>query len=140
MRDAEPARAFARLLILCAVLTGVFVMHGLPAQACTAGTGMPATAMTAMAGQGEETVAAVLGHKDQAAAQHADPAHGAPCVFTPAPRGIDILTALSLLAAAAVALVSPVFPKPGGDRWPRSRRPPPGTGAELLTTLCVSRR
>lgn len=136
MRDAVRARAFARLLILCAVLTGVFVMHGLPAQACAAGTGMPAAVMT-VAGHGEQP--AVVAHEDQTVARHTVPAQGEPCVFTPGPRGVDILTALVLLAAT-LALAPPVRPSSGGDRWARSHRAPPGAGTELLTTLCVSRR
>jgi hypothetical protein len=136
MRDGRPARAGARLLIVCAVLTGLFLMHGLPAQACTASSDMPATAMTTVEPPGHSDQASpVLAQSEQVAAPHV--VHGATCVFTPAPRGSDVFEALSLLAVA-VALMSLVGPGLGA-RFPRTHRAPPRTGSQLLTTLCVSR-
>ena len=139
MLGTASARAIARLLTVCAVLTGLFLMHGLPAQGCAAGIGMPATAMPAAAttGHSEHPAPAALAHDDQAVAAPAAAEHGIPCVFTPAPRGLGGLSAL--LLAATVALVSFARPTFGGDRYSRSRRAPPRTGSELLTTLCVSR-
>ncbi|MFD2420137.1 DUF6153 family protein [Amycolatopsis pigmentata] len=136
MRDRRQARAGARLLIVCAVLTGLFLMHGLSAQACTASTDMPATTMTtgATAAHGDQA-SRVLAQSEQAAAPHA--VHGATCLFTPAPRGSDVFEALSLLALA-VALMSLAGWDLGG-RYPRTHRAPPRTGSRLLTTLCVSR-
>ena len=121
--------AIARLATVCAVLVGLFLMHGLPAQACPAGAAMPVTAMNA---------ASHTEHPRAHDAPAASAEHGSSCVFTPAPRGIDSLLALLLLAATA-ALLERLRPAFGGGRHPGSRRAPPRAGAELLTALCVSR-
>jgi hypothetical protein len=139
MRGTAPARAIARLLTLGAVLAGLFAMHGLAAQACPGGTGMSAPVMTAPATAHPGGITPMRGPK-AAALPSADadmPGHGTVCVFTPAPRGISALLAL-LLLAATVPLVSPAWPVVG-VRSPISHRAPPHGGAELLTTLCVSR-
>lgn len=128
MRGTASAGAMARLLTVCAVLIGLFLMHGLPAQACPAGTAMSAVTT----GHAEHPVLGLGAHGDQAA-------HGTPCVFTPAPRGIDAMLTLLLLLASAVVLVSPPRPALVGDRHPRRHRAPPRTGEQLLTRLCVSR-
>lgn len=133
MRDGRSPRAGARLLIVCAVLLGLFLMHGLPAQACAASTDMPTTATVATTSQAEQ--AASLSHGEQAAAPHA--VHGATCIFTPAPRGSDFVTVLSLVAVA-IALMSLAGSGLGG-RYPGAHRAPPRTGPQLLTALCVSR-
>ena len=138
MRGTASAGAMARLLTVCAVLPGLFLMHGLPAQACPAGTAMPAAAMSAT-GHAEHPALAVHARSGQAIAVPAPAVHGTPCVFTPASRGIDVLMALLLLLAAAVASVLPPRVALGGIRCPRSHRAPPRAGAQLLTTLCVSR-
>ncbi|WAL69683.1 DUF6153 family protein [Amycolatopsis cynarae] len=138
------AGAIARLLIACAVLAGLFAMHGLPAQGCAAGSGVHATAMSMTTTErGAEAVAPAVSQGDRTAAhpgtQGDRTAGGVACVFTPASRGIDALLVF-LLLAATVALAWPA-PLPGfaGRGHPRSHRAPPRTGARLLTTLCVSR-
>jgi hypothetical protein len=142
MRGTVSAGAIVRLLTVCALVTGLFLMHGLPAQACAGGSGMATTAMTGMATSGPGGQAIILSgapvHGDHAAARPAVPGHGTPCVFTPAPRGLDALLALLLLAATA-ALAASARPARGTRSAPRSRRAPPRAGPELLATLCVSR-
>lgn len=142
MRGTASARVFARLLTLCAVLAGLFFMHGLPAQACAGGTGgMPATVTTASPPVSHlDSIALAAGpvHRDMVASLGAVVEHGTPCDFAPAPRGIDVLLLL-LLLAATVALASPRLPGGGGRRNPISHRAPPRTAGELLTALCVSR-
>lgn len=140
MRGRASARATARLLTVCSVLTGLFLMHGLPEQSCSGGAGMPAvmTAASMIGHGGQPALTAAPEHGDRAVVLPAGPGHGTVCVFTPAPRGIDTLLAL-LLLAAIVALAWPVRPALGGHRYPRRRRAPPRAGAGLLTALCVSR-
>ncbi|WP_186382941.1 DUF6153 family protein, partial [Amycolatopsis rhizosphaerae] len=129
----------------CAVLVGLFAMHGLPAQGCAAGSGAHATtmSMTMTERVAEAVVPGEVSQGDRTAAhpgtQDDRTAGGAACVFTPASRGIDALLVLLLLAATvALAWLAPL---PGfvGRGNPRSHRAPPRTGAQLLTTLCVSR-
>jgi len=141
MRGTVSAGAIARLLTVCALVGGLFLMHGLPAQACAGGSGMATTAMTGMATGGPGGQAILSGapvHGDHAAARPAGPGHGAPCVFTPAPRGLDALLALLLLATTA-ALAASARPARGAGPASRGRRAPPRAGPELLATLCVSR-
>ncbi|MGH4007493.1 MAG: hypothetical protein ACRDTH_04885 [Pseudonocardiaceae bacterium] len=145
MSGTPSARAIARLLMVGAVLAGVFLMHDLPAQACPGGTGMPASSMTATpaltAHSGEPTQVAAAAHGEMA---HALPAahatttgHGSVCVSTPPPRSHDGLLTL-LLAAGALASPARLL-HVDSQRGRASRRAPPPTESELLTTLCVSR-
>ncbi|MBB5890270.1 hypothetical protein [Kutzneria kofuensis] len=106
----------ARLLTVLAVLAGVFLMHGLPAQDCS-GVAMPT--MTAVAHPGMDMGSG----------------HGGVCVFTTPSRDQAPLLALVLLV---VAVLLTVLWRPllvGGP----SRRGPPLAGAQLLTMVCVSR-
>lgn len=105
-------RRTARLLTVCAVLVGVFAMHGLPAQACAGGTG------TAM---GVAT----------SAAHNAMSEHGTPCVATLTPRGFDV----SLVVLPLVETSMPPTRSP--ESWSRQDRGPPLS--DLLSKLCVSR-
>ena len=141
MRGTVSAGAIARLLAVCALVTGLFLMHGLPAQACAGGSGMATAAMAGMATGGPGGHAVPSGapvHGDHAVVWPAAPGHGTPCVFTPAPRGLDALLALLLLAATAAPAAS-ARPVRGARHTPRGRRAPPRAGPELLATLCVSR-
>jgi hypothetical protein len=116
-----PVTRSARLVTVFAVLAGIFLMHGLPAQSCAAGSGDMATM-------------AVADH-----ASHTEPAmspgHGSPCVFTMPSRDHAPVLALVLLTVAALvtALWRPRLV--GGP----SRRGPPLSGPQLLTLVCVSR-
>ena len=111
----------ARLLTLFAVVVGIFLMHGLPAQSCAAGSGDMSTIITV------DHVA----HLDPAMS----PGHGGVCVFTTPSRDHAPVLALVLLVAAALLTVlwRPLLV--GGP----GRRGPPVFGAELLTVVCVSR-
>lgn len=145
MGGTSSARAMARLLTVCAVLAGVFVMHALPAQTCAGGAGMTSGGVTAtvMPGHGSGPAVAVMVPGETAAAVSAGlpatPDFGTACVFISPPRGLDVLLALLLLAA----MVAPAFPTglPWVGRRSRAshRAPPPRGGSALLTSLCVSR-
>ena len=106
----------ARLLTALAVLAGVFLMHGLPAQDCG---GAAMSSMSAVAHTGADM----------------DSGHGGLCVFTTPSHDQGPLLALALLFVAVVLTVvwRPLLV--GGP----SRRGPPRSGAELLTVVCVSR-
>jgi hypothetical protein len=111
----------ARLLTLFALLAGIFLMHGLPAQSCAAGAGdMPAMVDV---GHGVQVEPAM------------SPGHGSPCVFTAPSRDQVPVLALVLLVVGVLLtmLWRPLLV--GGP----SRRGPPLAGARLLNLVCVSR-
>jgi hypothetical protein len=133
MRGTAVSGAVARLLAACAVLVGLFLMHGLPAQSCAAGSGMATTAHPL-----EAAPVPAMAHPPAAGtAMPGSAGHGTACVALPAPRGVDVLLAL-LLLAVATALLPAVRAVGDAARHPSGRRAPPG-GAALLTRLCVSR-
>jgi hypothetical protein len=149
--SALSARATARLVAVCAVLSGLFFMHGLPAQGCAGGVGMatpsmahPATVATAAGGPGmaASARAASVRHPlaPSAVAVGADAGEpGALCVSTPPPPGWAGLLAL-LLAVSVVGLESVLDSADGATRPSNLRlRAPPLAGFALLMTLCVSR-
>ncbi|EWM12543.1 hypothetical protein KUTG_02847 [Kutzneria sp. 744] len=105
----------ARLLTVFAVLAGVFLMHGLPAQDCSAA--MPAMGAVAHTGMDMGS------------------GHGGVCVFTTPSRDHLPILALVLLF---VAVLLTVLWRPLLVAGP-SRRGPPLFGARLLTVVCVSR-
>jgi hypothetical protein len=136
-------RGTARLLTLCAVLFGLFLMHGSPAGAADGCHG----AMSASAGvHGGHTAAAMPPaapvdsvHPGGQQAADSSGQHGQMCVSTPA-RDRAPLQAGGLLAVAAVLAVvflavRPLAPGRSGRRGP----PPPG-GRSLLLQVCIARR
>lgn len=140
-------RGLARLLALCAVLLGLFLMHGAPATAAegchgamstTAGMHEDPTA-AAMISQGSGAVqsAAVTAHP---AAQHTSGSAGmagTTCVSTPA-RDTTPLTAPGLLAV--VAVLAALFLAGHTLALGRRRRgPPPSGGRSLLLQMCIAR-
>ncbi|MFD9892898.1 hypothetical protein ACFWY9_26430 [Amycolatopsis sp. NPDC059027] len=124
---AGQGRVIARLLTLCALLTGVFLMHGLPAQACAGG---------AMA---EHGIGHAMPAPPMAGLPNAAPAseHGSVCVSTPPPRGWAALLLLLLLAVVLISVSPPLSATRRFARFLRHRAPP--RPPDLLTTLCVSR-
>ncbi len=139
------ARAIARLLSVCGVLAGVFLMHALPAQAC-AGGAMPGSAMTAAPGPMRHVghsaalgAPAGTGTLPSLTTRGLESGHGNVCVSTSPPRGVNGLIALLLLAAAGAFVVTTRLPDQGGRPRRARHRGPPRAGSALLTTLCVSR-
>ena len=115
----------ARLLTLFAVLVGIFLMHGLPAQSCAAGSGDMSTVITVDHAP----------HLGPAMGPAMGPGHGGVCVFTMPSRDHAPVLALVLLL---VAVLLTVLWRPllvGGP----GRRGPPVSGVQLLTVVCVSR-
>ncbi|MFF4569478.1 hypothetical protein [Streptomyces sp. NPDC001410] len=128
-----------RLLTLCAILLGLFLMHG-----------SPATAVDGCHGRTDPAVVMHDGHESAAAS--AEPAgtqpatlraaddmapHGTLCVATPAEQRIPLpvapLAALFALAALGTWAVHRAW-RPGGT----GRRGPPG-GRRLLLQVCIAR-
>jgi hypothetical protein len=136
------ARATARLIAVCAVLVGLFFMHGLPAQHCSGGVGGSAPMMThspTVAIAADDPGKAAGGMTASASRSLAESAAGAVCVSTPPPPGWAGLLAL-LLAIGAVGLAG-VLRSAQPATQPRNLRlrAPPLAGAALLMNLCVFR-
>ena len=150
----------ARLLMVCAVLAGLFLMHGAPASAAEGCHGAsPASmatpvsaAMTAPVPAGSEPGAraavvtsaghAAMAHPGDGQAVHAGaPAtrHGATCLSTPA-RGRTALpaNALAVLVVAALAAAGAAGRVAVRGRARRRGPPPPG-GRGLLLQVSVAR-
>ncbi|MQS15512.1 hypothetical protein F7Q99_25385 [Streptomyces kaniharaensis] len=135
----------ARLLAVCVVLLGLFLMHGLPsagAEGCHSGgmavaAAMPDTAISDVSDGGNQATAPA---DTQPAVHHGGDVRsaGALCLST---QGRDRIT----LPAAALVASIPVW----GGAWlpPRRvtalftgrRRGPPTGGRELLHQVCIAR-
>ncbi|MFJ1622139.1 hypothetical protein ACIODX_17510 [Streptomyces sp. NPDC088190] len=127
----------SRLLVLCAVLSGLFLMHGAPASAaegCHDATAMTAAAPGSMTTTAEHS--AVRGEHGPAFAAAAGSAmDGESCVFTHArDRVLPLLMALGLVLLAVRQLAG----HRTAVRGP-ARRGPPFAGRELLLRVCVAR-
>ncbi|MEV0494376.1 hypothetical protein [Streptomyces atratus] len=144
MSSGRPGeRGIARLVAVCAVLLGLFLMHGAPATAAEGCHGaMPSVTVPVQHGHAASTTtsAAPPTPAQSAPAAHAGDGsgtHGVQCVFTPAHERNPLPTG-GLYAAVAV----PAAWFPAGLRaatgWTRRRGPPAG-GRDLLIQVCVAR-
>ncbi|WP_405783234.1 hypothetical protein [Streptomyces sp. NBC_00859] len=142
---AARGRRTALLLAVCAVLLGLFLMHGAPAAA--AGGCHGAMSMDAVMPGGHDDSAMVPSAAIPAAA-HPGPAvrsttesgmRGAVCVSTPA-RDLTPLRSAGLMGVAAPAAPAarslPGRPARAGRTC---RRGPPISGRSLLLRVCVAR-
>ncbi|WP_405009696.1 hypothetical protein [Kitasatospora sp. NBC_01539] len=154
MNTATGERRPAGLLLsVCALLLGLFLMHGAPSSAAGChGTaaertaGEPAPAAMAHAGRLDHTEGGVAA---QAAADTADDVAARPgfvgmaggelCVSTPA-HGRSTPTPPTLLAVLGLDVLvgRAVLRAPAGRGFPR-RRGPPRAGRAVLTQVCISR-
>ncbi|MFF2409801.1 hypothetical protein [Streptomyces sp. NPDC058092] len=126
-----------RLLVLCAVLCGLFLMHGSPASAaegCHGGmavTSEPPMSMTAGAGHTAVPEEQGIPRTDSAVTGM----NGESCVSTHArDRLLPLLMALGLVILA-VWVLGRLRPAVRGP----ARRGPPFAGRELLLQVCVAR-
>lgn len=136
----------ARLSAVCAVLLGLFFMHGAPATAAEGCHGtMPAIAASQMTGGHDAAIMtpphAPAAH-DRGPAVQATAAPGMPgalCVSTPAHERIPLPAPgmLTLAGAAALALWTLLRLRAavGGTWW----RGPPEGGRDLLMKVCIAR-
>ncbi|MFG2560746.1 hypothetical protein [Streptomyces sp. NPDC048496] len=143
-------RGIARLIAVCAVLLGLFLMHGAPATAAEGCHGampsvtVPMHAVTGPMHDGHAaptmTSAALPTTAQSAQAARAGDGsgmHGVQCVSTPAHERNPLPTAG---LSAAVALPAAWFPAGlrAATGWTRRRGPPAG-GRDLLIQVCVAR-
>lgn len=136
------SRGIVRLLVLCAVLLGLFLMHGAPATAAEGCHGtmsaapMPAGHDAAVAASGHSVPMAHPGGNQQAGASPT--AHGAMCVSTPArdrtqlPIG-GMASVVAVLTAISLAGRPRILGRTG------RRGPPPTPGRSLLLQVCIAR-
>ncbi|WP_432167928.1 hypothetical protein [Streptomyces sp. bgisy031] len=135
-------RVNARLPALCAVLLGLFLMHGSPASAAE-GCHSPMSAPAAHAADhaGTAMASTAPAGTTHAAAQQASPMSsigGATCVSTPA-RDFTMLPMAGLMAVVAVPAVLPVVGRPVALGRTGRRGPPTPGGRSLLLQVCVAR-
>ncbi|MFJ9864222.1 hypothetical protein [Streptomyces sp. NPDC101165] len=140
MGDARTRRpGITRLLTLCAILLGLFLMHGSPAATVDGCHGRTGSAVVMHDGHESATASAEPAGTRPGILRAADDmaAHGKLCVATPAEQRIPLpvvpLTALFALAALATWAVHRAW-RPGGT----GRRGPPG-GRGLLLQVCIAR-
>ncbi|ANP50545.1 hypothetical protein J2Z21_004281 [Streptomyces griseochromogenes] len=148
MRSADRATGpgIPRLFALCAVLLGLFLMHGSPTAAgggchsemgtATAAASMDDGRASAMAGT-EAVPAQPRGDALRARAMNGTAAHGAVCVAAPAQGQITLPLAPLVCVLALAALAAWGVHRARGSDGTR-RRGPPG-GRELLLRVCIAR-
>ncbi|MFE9968415.1 hypothetical protein [Streptomyces sp. NPDC005525] len=132
-------RGIARLLALCAVLLGLFLMHGAPANAAEGCHG-PMSAPAALSAEhvGTAMASTPSSGMTHAAAQQASTMAGAMCVSTPA-RYFTTLPGIGLMAVVAVLAVLPVVGRPMALGHTGRRGPPTPGGRSLLLQVCIAR-
>ncbi|MEU5313781.1 hypothetical protein [Streptomyces sp. NPDC021562] len=138
-------RGIARLSALCAVLFGLFLMHGAPAAAAEGCHGAMST-MAASPMTGAHHPAPLLATPAPAAhgtgptvrAADASAMSGTLCVSTAAHERIQ-LPAPGLLGVAGAAVFAPWVPALRVTAGGTGRRGPPGGGRDLLLQVCIAR-
>jgi hypothetical protein len=131
----------ARVTALCAVLFGLFLMHGAPATAADGCHGQMRATLPVHDSRASTMASAhaVSAHPDAVEAKPAQDmgTHGALCVAIPAQKQITLplapLVAVIALAVLAVWALRRAW-SPGGT----GRRGPPG-GRDLLLQVCIAR-
>ncbi|MGP9022969.1 hypothetical protein ACT1U9_31765 [Streptomyces sp. BR1] len=133
-------RGIARLLAVCAVLFGLFLMHGTPASAaegCHGSMNAPAPMATGHDTSPTAHVSATQrpGPAVRAAEGMAMP--GALCVSTPAQERISLPAPGLVVVAAATLLTAWALARLRAGSG--SRRGPPAGGREHLLRVCIAR-
>ncbi|KOU42891.1 hypothetical protein [Streptomyces sp. WM6378] len=136
-RGRTRGAGLSRLLVLCAVLFGLFAMHGAPANAaagCHGEMAEPAPVTVPMKPMN-------TGHADVRGQQHAAPVvsgmSGELCVSTPARERLPLAAAGLLAVLGLVVLVVSGLRRTG--LFAEARRGPPLSGRGLLLQVCVAR-
>ncbi|AYG84545.1 hypothetical protein DWB77_06759 [Streptomyces hundungensis] len=136
----------SRLLVLCAVLFGLFAMHGAPASAAAGCHGETTVAEPMSAPMSPMSAPMNMGHADMRGERglvHAGPVvssmGGERCVSTPARDRLP-LTAAGLFAVLGLVVVV-VWGLAGRRAALRdvARRGPPRAGRQLLLEVCIAR-
>ncbi|MFC8715854.1 DUF6153 family protein [Kitasatospora sp. NPDC057198] len=140
--DPAPAgRSAARWAVLCALLLGLFLMHGSPASAadCHAAT-TATTATTTAAAARATTKAAHGGHGDDHPSATGPVRHGGSASSCVSTQARDRLPLPAPGPALPPAPPHPPLAGPPGTGTERGGRAPPDGGRELLLRVCVARR
>ncbi|GAA2782902.1 hypothetical protein GCM10010521_71920 [Streptomyces rameus] len=139
-------QATARLLVSCAVLFGLFFMHGAPAGAAEGCHGAMSTVATTPMSGGQDSAAMARAHPSAAhgagPAVRAAEASGMPgtlCVSTPAHERVALPAPDLLVVAGAVAPAVWALARLRAAVAGTGRRGPPGGGRGLLLKVCVAR-
>ena len=124
---ARSSGATARLLVLCAVLAGLFLMHGTPgsARGCHGPTA-PGISHVTGAGAGHPATGALRTHGDTTL-----------CVVTKSRDGVTLPAPGPPFAGVLPVLLTAVTRSFG--RRADSPRGPPSAGRRLLLQVCVAR-
>ncbi|WP_033217727.1 hypothetical protein [Kitasatospora phosalacinea] len=160
--DPAPAgRTAARWAVLCALLLGLFLMHGSPASATgchparptPADTSTSAPASTPAGTPASTPMTAPMTAPTAGRGHHGDDPHGdgRPTATAPVRHGSPASACVSTQARDRLPLPAPgaalpgVLPQPPLAGPPctgaeRGGRAPPGGGRELLIRVCVARR
>ncbi|RPE33488.1 hypothetical protein EDD38_1778 [Kitasatospora cineracea] len=152
-RATDPAaagRAAARWAVLCALLLGLFLMHGSPASA-TGCHPAPSASAPPSAPLPLPPPASASPPASHAATGHTRPGEGRPSINAPMRKGSSAAACVSTQArdrapvpapGAALPPHPPLLPLtgPGPVGAERGGRAPPDGGRELLIRVCVARR
>ncbi|MEU1312762.1 hypothetical protein ABZ419_28260 [Streptomyces cinnamoneus] len=138
-------RGVARLMAVCALLFGLFLMHGAPATAaggCHESVSAPVSLHDEHADHGGQ-VAAAMTAAAVAGSAHVAPQmvigeHGSSCVATPE-RDRILLPTVWLLVAVLAGLSAWAMARRRVAAGSVGRRGPPGGGRALLLRVCVAR-
>lgn len=132
----------ARLVLVTAVLLGLFLMHGAPSMAAMGCHG----ALPAMAPVGSDPASMpaaespiTRSYAPVVQAAHLDQAMSGTLCLSTAARGSDPLSAAGLLAVFPMAVTFSFPSGRAGMRLGVGRRGPPGRGRQLLLEKCVQR-
>ncbi|MEU7423753.1 hypothetical protein [Streptomyces sp. NPDC040750] len=137
-------RGVRRLPVVCAVLFGLFFMHGAPATAAEGchGAMTAASPMT----RGHDTAALLTAHPPSgrgpgSAVRAADRSGtpGVPCVSTPAHERIPLPAPGPLAVAGAAVLALWTLTRLRAVAGAQGRRGPPDGGRDLLLQVCIAR-
>lgn len=136
-------RGVARLLAVCAVLFGLFLMHGAPATAAEGCHGAKTATSPMTSGHGTAalpTAHAPTGHGPGPAVRAADVSGmpGALCVSTAAHERTPLPAPSLLAVAGAAGLALWTLTRLRAAAGGRGRRGPPDGGRDLLLRVCIA--
>ncbi|MEV6209474.1 hypothetical protein [Kitasatospora sp. NPDC051914] len=137
-----PRPATARLLAVCTLLLGLFLMHGAPVAAGGCHNGMThAVAAPGMASphQAHAAGAATVDRRPSAAPTRATTHSGAACLSTPAHGRVTLAAPPQVAVLALVLLAGTGALACAAGAAGLRRRGPPGGGRPLLLQVCVAR-
>ncbi|KPI06621.1 hypothetical protein OV450_3733 [Actinobacteria bacterium OV450] len=134
-------RGIARLVAVCTVLLGLFLMHGAPATAAEGCHSVMSHVTPKGDGHGHAALspAAAPGHGPTLEASPMPGTGGGSCLSTPAHERIPLpapgLLGVTVFGALMAGLSARLWAPQGGT----GRRGPPDGGRDLLNRVCIAR-